>query len=140
MKPPRRALTTGQAAKVCFVTADTIANWIRSGLLHAQRTAGGQYRILAGDLRDFMVARGMSTDALEPETEARPQCWTFWAAEGTAPALCTTCDECIVRYLKVLDCFKLMAMRPPEDRPVRDCVQCKYFQRYGIEADDSVET
>ena len=140
MRPRQRALTTGQAAEYCFVTADTIANWIRSGLLHAQRTAGGQYRILAGDLRAFMVARGMSTDALDPEAEARPPCWEFLAAEGIKPAPGTTCDECIVRYLKVLDCFKLMAMRPPEDRPVRDCAKCEYFRRYGIDADDSEET
>ncbi len=140
MRSRRQALTTGQAAEYCFVTADTIANWIRSGLLHAQRTAGGQYRSLAGDLRAFMVAEGMSTDALESEAEERLPCWKFRAAEGTDPAVGTTCDECIVQYLKVLDCFKLMAMRPPEDRPIRDCAACKYFRRYGNEADDSEET
>jgi excisionase family DNA binding protein len=124
MKARRRALTTGQAAEYCFVTSDTIANWIRSGLLPAQRTAGGQYRILAEDLLAFMTAKGMRTDALREEADARVPCWEFHANE-------TRCDECIVRHLKALDCFKVMGMRSSVCRPNRDCTDCEYFRRYG---------
>jgi excisionase family DNA binding protein len=129
MNRGRRALTTGRAAEYCFVTADTIANWIRSGLLPAQRTAGGQYRILAGDLHAFMTARGMSTAALEEEEEIeRVPCWEFRRGASFAGA---GCDDCVVRHLKVLDCFKLMAMRSAGGWPVRDCADCPYFLRYG---------
>lgn len=135
MSARRSALSTGQAAKCCFVTADTVANWIRSGILPAQRTAGGQYRILERDLRAFMVARGMSTDALAPERGSRLPCWEFRAARD--PDSATRCEECIVRYLKALDCFKLMAMRPDESGPCRHCAECEYFRRYGEEPEES---
>jgi excisionase family DNA binding protein len=117
------ALTTGQAAKLCFVTADTVANWIRSGLLRAQRTAGGQYRILTRDLHAFMLERGMSTEGLQPAGDGRPPCFEVRRRPY--------CAECIVRYLKVFDCFKLMAMRPPGSGPVPACTECEYFRRYG---------
>ena len=130
----RQALSTGQAAQHCFVTAETIANWIRRGLLRAQRTAGGQYRILAADLRTFMASRGMNTSSLEEEREeseeatGRQPCWEARAAGSHGEA---RCDECIVKYLKVLDCFKLMAMRAAEGGPVRDCSDCPYYRRHG---------
>jgi excisionase family DNA binding protein len=128
MRRQRQALTTGQAAKHCFVTADTIANWIRSGLLQAQRTAGGQYRIRIEDLRAFMASRGMSTTTLDGEVENRVPCWEF---RSCSPPAGVSCNDCIVRYLKVLDCFKLMGMQSEGDRPVRDCTECEYFRRYG---------
>jgi len=131
MKRRRRALTTGQAARHCFVTADTIANWIRSGLLPAQRTAGGQFRILAEDLRSFMTAKGMSTAGLEEETGARVPCWEFRGGESPGRR---GCEECVVRHLKVLDCFKLMGMRSSGTWPERDCADCGYFRRYGAPA------
>ena len=73
------ALTTGQAAKCCFVTSDTMVNWIKADLLRAQRTAGGQYRILLSDLRAFMCSRGMSTELLDDAPGDRPMCWEFHA-------------------------------------------------------------
>ena len=128
MKRRPQALTTGQAAEYCFVTAETIANWIRSGLLRAQRTAGGQYRIRTKDLRAFMAAKGMSTAALDGDAADRVPCWNFpFANRGPG----VRCDECIVRYLKVLDCFKLMGMKSEGNWPARDCTECEYFRRYG---------
>ena len=61
------AYSTGQAARYCFVTSDTILNWIHKGSLQAQRTAGGQYRIRREDLLRFMRVHGMSTELLERE-------------------------------------------------------------------------
>ena len=69
MKKRALAVSTGEAARYCFVTSDTIVNWIKAGLIRAQRTAGGQYRILLRDLRDFMEERGMNTSLL-PQSEA----------------------------------------------------------------------
>jgi len=127
----RRALSTGQAARHCLVTADTVANWIRGGLLPAQRTAGGQYRILAEDLRAFMSSRGMSTESLGEgarSTGTRPPCWESRTGSSDREA---RCDECIVKHLKALDCFKLMGMRAADGGPARDCAECAYFLQYG---------
>lgn len=134
---PGGALTTGQAARYCFVTSDTIANWIKSGLLRAQRTAGGQYRILLGELREFMLSRGMSTHLLDDQVGHRPPCWVFRA--GDAGAETSACRDCIVQFLGVRNCYRLMAMRPGEERPCRDCAACPYFQRWGEEAPDDGE-
>ena len=65
------AYTTGQAARFCYVTSDTILNWIHAGSLMAQRTAGGQYRIRREDLIAFMREHGMRTDVLEADRPVR---------------------------------------------------------------------
>jgi hypothetical protein len=44
------------------ITSYTIVNWIHTRALKAQKTAGGQYRIRLGDLRDFMRANDMRTE------------------------------------------------------------------------------
>ena len=42
--------TTGQAARLCSVTPDTVLKWIKAGRIEAQRTAGGHYRISPQEL------------------------------------------------------------------------------------------
>lgn len=128
-RQPKRALSTGQAAEYCFVTPDTIGNWIKSGHLAAQRTVGGQYRILVEDLRSFMLARGMCTGRLDSEQDTRLPCWEFKGECPVAGASGTSCEDCIVRFLGALHCFKLMAMRPDADQG--GCAQCTYYQRWG---------
>ena len=51
-------LTTGQAAKLCAVTPDTVLKWIKKGRLEATRTAGGHYRVALPDLEPFMAGFG----------------------------------------------------------------------------------
>ena len=78
-----RMLTTGQAARLCSVTPDTVLKWIRSGSLSARRTAGGHHRIDERDLERFLVP----SDALEviPPEEA--------SAEAPANGLMRYCWE-----------------------------------------------
>jgi len=129
MTDQRLAMTTGQAARCCLVTADTIVNWIKAGRLPAQRTAGGQYRILRRDLRSFMRAQGMNTDLLVDPADVRPMCWEFHAgADGQPPAACA---GCLVKYLGVRDCFKLMGMRPDSSAPRGRCEDCEYYRRWA---------
>ena len=123
MKKEKLALTTGQAARCCFVSPDTILNWIKAGRLVAQRTVGGQYRIRASSLRDFMRSMEMSTDVLDGHQNTRPMCWAFH--EGRK-----ACSGCLVKYLGVRDCFKLMGMRPEADSQ-KDCEKCEFYQRFG---------
>ena len=131
-KPNPLAVSTGQAARCCFVTSDTIVNWIKAGLLKAQRTAGGQYRIMVDDLKAFMKSRGMSTALLEPDPGPRPQCWQFHASlkpqqDSDVPA----CSECVVKHLGVLNCFKLMGMHPGPGHRHQDCEDCEYFRQWS---------
>ena len=139
MSPNRSALTTGQAARCCFVTPDTIVNWIKSDLLPAQRTAGGQYRILLRDLRTFMVDQGMSTELLESEPDSRPMCWQFHERREDSGREASPCEGCVVKFLGVLNCFKLMGMRPEEGLRHEDCGACEYYRRWGDGQTDNRE-
>lgn len=55
----RSALTTGDVAAHCQVSAETVANWIRRGVLSAYRTPGRHRRIRVDELQRFLVAHGM---------------------------------------------------------------------------------
>jgi excisionase family DNA binding protein len=58
-KPPSRFLTSVEVAAVCGVSPRTVSNWIRTGVIAAHRTVGGHGRVAIGDLRRFLVERGM---------------------------------------------------------------------------------
>ena len=135
-----RALTTGEAARCCFVTPETIANWIKAGLLPAQRTAGRQYRILVSDLRTFMSSQGMSTELLDDEPEGRQLCWEFQSVNHGAKHGSGPCDGCLVKSLGVLNCFKLMGMHPGDGHLHENCEDCAYFQRWGCTPVDDNKT
>jgi excisionase family DNA binding protein len=132
-RPPRsdgraRALTTGQAAQYCLVSADTIANWIAAGRITAQRTAGGQYRIRPEDLRAFMRAHGMRTDLLDGEH--RPPCWEFWAAwsrGSLVDGVPDTCADCPVRRGRAERCHELRPLLPGGTLRAGSCADCHYL-------------
>jgi excisionase family DNA binding protein len=48
-----------EVANICGVVNQTAINWIRNGHLKAFSTPGGQYRIYADDLVEFMSGKGM---------------------------------------------------------------------------------
>ncbi|MDR1748052.1 MAG: response regulator, partial [Spirochaetaceae bacterium] len=48
-----------EVANICGVVNQTAINWIRNGHLKAFSTPGGQYRVYADDLAEFMSGRGM---------------------------------------------------------------------------------
>jgi excisionase family DNA binding protein len=121
------AFSTGQTARYCYVTADTILNWIKNGSIKAHRTAGGQYRILASELLRFMREHDMNTELLESEIDVRPHCWEFHCIGQTeAP-----CIECMVYRSGAMSCFELSNVNPPESRLFPSCDECDYFRRYA---------
>ncbi len=127
------ALSTGQAARFCYVTAETILNWIHGGSLRAQRTAGGQFRILLPDLRHFMAEKGMDTRLLEAEKDIRPYCWEFhchMSGRYGSPSL-EVCEDCLVHRSGTLNCWQLHGLLPVTKRRVDHCERCDYFSRYG---------
>jgi excisionase family DNA binding protein len=124
------ALTTGQAARYCLVTADTILLWIKKEQLPAQRTLGGQYRIFVHDLRHLMLDHGMSTAALDAEFDLPVHCWEYCPSGQSGDE--SACEACPVHQAKALHCF---AARPQRDQGPRrhpQCEQCEYL-KYFIE-------
>ncbi|MBW1878690.1 MAG: helix-turn-helix domain-containing protein, partial [Deltaproteobacteria bacterium] len=61
--PPADHLSTGQAANLLSVTADTVLKWIKKGKIPATRTAGGPYRVL------WSVVQALREGTLEPSVE-----------------------------------------------------------------------
>jgi excisionase family DNA binding protein len=130
-------LTTGQAARYCLVSADTMANWIKAKQLPAQRTIGGQFRILIHDLRQFMVRNAMSTALLDAEIDCRPYCWEGHCGGPKARhAPATPCRDCPIYRTKALDCFALRAISAARVWSCADCRTCAYFQKWAAQRSD----
>jgi excisionase family DNA binding protein len=126
-------LTSGQAARYCLVSSDTIANWISAGQLRAQRTAGGQYRIRIEDLRAFMKAHGMRTDLLDSEVEHSPACWEFWAALSKSTlvdGVSGTCSDCPVYRSRAKVCHEVRPLLPGGTLRAQSCADCHYLSTF----------
>ncbi len=125
-------LTTGQAARYCLVSPDTIVKWIKAENLSAQRTIGGQFRIFVDDLRQFMIRNEMSTALLDEELDGRPYCWECHHSphkEASPPG--PPCSECPAYRTRALNCFELRAIRT-EGGWARDrCEDCAYFRKWA---------
>jgi excisionase family DNA binding protein len=60
-------ISTGEAARACGVSTQTIVNWIRQGRLRAATTGGGRYRVHVESLVEFLKASGFDIpDELRP--------------------------------------------------------------------------
>jgi excisionase family DNA binding protein len=132
------ALTTGEAARYCFVSAGSVVNWIAAGSLVAQRTAGGQFRIRVADLRAFMRAHAMRTDALDANFPPCASCWAYWAVEAPASssgALARACADCPVYRARAAVCNEIRPLLPGAPSPAQSCADCEYRKlRDRIEA------
>lgn len=131
-----KLLSTGQAARECAVTPDTILKWIRSGRLPARRTAGGHHRI---DKRDLDRLIAPTTDgavgatvlpATEPSTGGQfHYCWEY---NGNGKLL-DGCRECVVFELRAQRCYEVVKFAP-ELRHNKlfckgSCEDCDYYRR-----------
>lgn len=127
---PRLGLSTGEAARHCLVSPDTIGNWIASGHLPAQRTRGGQWRIRVDDLRAFMAAHGMRTDSLNEDLGLSPSCWEFWSSlekTGPCPHATPECADCPVHRSRAGVCHEIRPLLPGGTRRAPSCVDCIFF-------------
>ncbi|MBE7561018.1 helix-turn-helix domain-containing protein [bacterium] len=68
-KGEKALLTTFDAADYCYVTPNTIKNWIKTGQMKAYTTPGGHYRIRRRDLEEFVVKHSMATKGQERNRE-----------------------------------------------------------------------
>lgn len=132
-KETSNLLTTGQAAKLCSVTPDTVLKWIRKGRLEARRTAGGHFRIERRHLEPLLgPATGPETPAGQlPGCETRGlRCWEYLSDRGVVRE---DCLECVVYRAGAARCF-LMANLGPEVGHARrfchnSCENCTYYRR-----------
>lgn len=124
---PDDFLSTGQAAKMCAVTRDTVLKWIKLGKLQAVRTPGGHYRIRIDSLRPYLSARGKE-EGMAPVLPIT-YCWEYHAREGE---LQEECKECFTYKSRTQKCY-LLAQRDglSECSGVLcrgNCFECKYFR------------
>lgn len=137
-------LTTGQAAKLCAVTPDTVLKWIKKGRLKATRTAGGHYRVAMPDLRPFMAGFGQEENALATVTVRTPvssqkgketadeaaSCWEYLAVNGTIQE---ECKQCVVYRVRATRCFLMAGLEGDIGHSKQfckgSCDDCVYYRR-----------
>lgn len=125
-------LTTGQAARLCSVTSDTVLKWIKRGALQAVRTAGGHYRVRRQDLEHLMTVGRHRRLSPEMASGARQQlrCWEYFSRGG---AVGEECEACAVYRARAARCFRMAVMGSNIGHARRfcqtSCEDCVYFQR-----------
>ena len=137
-------LTTGQAAKLCAVTPDTVLKWIKKGRLEATRTAGGHYRVALPDLEPFMAGFGQKAVPAASETISPPMpshdgtkedldevpCWEFLSDNGETRE---ACRQCVVYRVKATRCFLMAGLDSDVGHAHQfcegTCEECVYFRR-----------
>ena len=138
-------LTTGQAAKLCAVTPDTVLKWIKKGRLPATRTAGGHYRVALPDLKPFMAGFGQNATVSHPSRESPPQnhggngtkaeseevpCWEFLSEDGEVRE---GCRQCVVYRVKATRCFLMAGLDSDVGHAHQfcegSCQDCLYYRR-----------
>ena len=126
-------LTTGEAAKLCSVTPDTVLKWIKKGRLTGTRTAGGHYRLRRGDLEPLMLWPDPG-DQRSDRGSAVPaeglRCWEYLSdGKGVRPE----CQGCVVYRVRASRCFVLADLVPDLDHSRRfcpgTCEECVYYRR-----------
>jgi excisionase family DNA binding protein len=120
------ALSTGQVARFCLVSPDTVVAWIKKDRLAAQRTLGGRFRIFVSDLRRFMVQHGMSTAALDAEFRVPLYCWEYCPLGRSGNQ--DVCRTCLAYRAKAMHCYTLRFQFPSKQHRHADCEQCEYLQ------------
>ena len=155
-------LTTGQAAKLCAVTPDTVLKWIKKGRLKASRTAGGHFRVALPDLRPFMAGFGQKETTLATVTIRPPvsshegteggaeaaSCWEYLAVNGETKE---ECKQCVVYRVRATRCFLVAGLEGDVGHSKQfctsSCEECVYYRRLQggsasvlfITADQSLE-
>jgi excisionase family DNA binding protein len=108
MKP--ELLSTGEAAKLCSVTSDTVLKWIHSGRLPATRTPGGHHRISKDDLvgavgGDLASERDtVSNENTATRSHQFQYCWEF---NGNGELL-DGCRDCVVYEMRAQRCYEVV--------------------------------
>lgn len=121
-------VSTGQAAELCSVTADTVLKWIKSGRISANRTPGGHYRIHRETLQHIIEQDKSSDDAIGHQRTFQ-FCWEFYKNSSGSTA---ECAKCIAYRSRAMRCYEMIKL-PAESGHARmfckgSCNDCEYFR------------
>ncbi len=126
-------LTTGQAAKLCSVTPDTILKWIKKGRVRAARTAGGHYRIEHRDLEPLIAWPRRTRDPSRPLRECPPRGLRCWEYLGDRNTVRDHCRQCVVYRVRATRCFLMAGLEPSVGHARQfcqsSCDDCVYYRR-----------
>jgi excisionase family DNA binding protein len=129
-----KLLTTGQAAKMCSVTPDTVLKWIRSGRLPAVRTAGGHHRIAEQDVVGLFNPEQARVDEAGSEPEHFRYCWEF---NGKGELL-NGCKSCVVYRMRAKRCYEVVEhARQVGHKKLfckQSCDECDYYQLVHLQS------
>lgn len=126
--PTKELISTGQAAELCSVTADTVLKWIKTGRIPANRTPGGHYRIRRETLNNI-IAEGSLSGLVENLPRPFQFCWEFYKKNGGSME---KCQECIVYRSRAMRCYEMIQL-PDESGHARmfckgSCDDCEYYR------------
>ena len=126
-------LTTGQAAKLCSVTPDTILKWIRKGRLQGVRTAGGHYRVQRRDLEHLATPTDEAYRSQPERRSSNPNPLRCWEYLGDGGGVKENCKSCVVYRTRATRCFEL-AQLGIDNGHGREfcqtgCSDCIYYRR-----------
>ena len=126
-------LTTGQAAKLCSVTPDTILKWIKKGRLSGVRTAGGHYRINRRDIEPLFVSLRQAESELLQSKGHSPHGLRCWEYLGHRDAVKDDCRQCVVYRARATRCFLMAGLQADIGHARRfcrgSCEDCVYYRR-----------
>lgn len=129
----RNLLTTGEAAKLCSVTADTVLKWIKKGRLSAARTAGGHYRIDRQRLQSLVVSAGSSGDPFRQPPAQAPEDLRCWEYLGDRGGLTDDCRQCVVYRTRAARCYVMAGVESDVGHTRlfcrNSCEECAYYRR-----------
>ncbi|MEW6074093.1 MAG: excisionase family DNA-binding protein [Planctomycetota bacterium] len=128
---PREWLTTGQAAKYCSVTSDTVLKWIRRGRISGVRTAGGHYRVARREIEELMTPHRPVPDPAHPHQTGVPlRCWEYLSGRA---GLREECERCTVYRVRAGRCFEVAELGEVVDHRHQfcrtSCQDCVYYRR-----------
>jgi len=116
----KKYLSTGQVAKKCSVTTDTVLKWIKRGKIKAYRTAGGHYRIAENEINYL----DLKDDIDSTDIDNNIYCWEFMSKDGTINEKCQTC---LVYRTKAKTCYKLAGLEDEAGVQKSFCdISCQY--------------
>lgn len=126
--PDKEYFTTGEISAHCAVTADAVRKWLQSGILRAEVTAGGHYRIHRNALLAFLKKRH-ARNLGSREMKQFQYCWEFHArSEG----IYESCQHCIVYRSRAARCYELAKLTPKAGHSLlfctNTCEECAYYE------------
>jgi excisionase family DNA binding protein len=133
MKPDY--LSTGEVARRCGVTRDTVVKWIKGGRLPATQTPGGHHRVLKEDC-EILVQETFSTSpnnlqvpSARTSGSSTIRCWEYFSDDGTTREVC---KSCLVFLARAQRCYRLAELGEEAGHRLHfcrnDCRTCAYYR------------